>query len=155
MKPDGIGTGMVNMLGWKEYMVNGSLSRFKIPNTTLENLLGELKNKFPKHAFHVVGNPSTIVSGIAFDAGAPGSARHIKDLSNKDVDVLIAGESQQWETYEYARDAVMQGKNKALVFIGHINSEEAGMEYCATWLKSFITDVPVYFVSSGPSFWTY
>lgn len=155
MKPDGIGTGMANKLGWKEYMVNGSLNRFKIPNTTLENLLGDLKNKFPKHAFNVVGNRSMTVSGIAFDAGAPGSARHIKDLSDKDVDVLIAGESPQWETYEYARDAIMQGKNKAVIFIGHINSEEAGMEYCATWLKSFITNVPVYFFSGGASFWTY
>jgi hypothetical protein len=28
------------------------------------------------------------------------------------------------------RDAVDQGKNKAIIFLGHINSEEAGMDYC-------------------------
>jgi putative NIF3 family GTP cyclohydrolase 1 type 2 len=80
---------------------------------------------------------------------------HIRDLEDNDIDVVIAGESPQWETYEYARDAVQQGKNKAVIFIGHINSEEAGMEYCAGWLKGFIKDIPVKFVASGPSYWTY
>jgi hypothetical protein len=53
------------------------------------------------------------------------------------------------------RDAVDQGRNKAIVFLGHINSEEAGMDYCSSWLKSFIKSVPVYFVESGSSFWSY
>jgi hypothetical protein len=69
--------------------------------------------------------------------------------------VVIAGESPQWETYEYARDAVSQGKNKAVIFIGHINSEQAGMDYCATWLKGFIKDMPVKYVECGTAYWTY
>ena len=153
MKPDGIGMGMLLKLGWEEYQENSLLDRFIIPETKLENLLQELKEKFPDHAFHVIGRPATIVSKIAFAAGAPGSRAHIDAL--KAYDVVIAGESPQWETYEYTRDAVLQGKSKAVVFIGHINSEEAGMEYCATWLKSFIRDIPIHFVSSGSSFWTY
>ena len=153
MKPDGIAMGMLSKLGWENYKVNGLLDRFKIPETKLENLLQKLKLKFPECAFHVVGKPSMTVSKVAFAAGAPGSAMHINAL--KDNDVVIAGEVPQWETYEYARDAVQQGKNKAVIFIGHINSEEAGMEYCATWLKTFINDLPVYFVSSGSSYWTY
>ena len=153
IKPDGIYVGMTDKLGWKEYMIDNLFSKFKIPETTLESLLQELKLKFPKHAFHVIGKPSMIVSKVSFAAGAPGSARHINDLS--DNDVVIAGESPQWETYEFARDAVLQGKNKAVVFIGHINSEEAGMEYCATWLRSFINDIPIYFISSEPSYRTY
>ena len=63
--------------------------------------------------------------------------------------LLLAGEAQQWETYEYMRDAVDQGRNKAIIFLGHINSEEAGMDYCSLWLKSFIKNVPVYFVECG------
>jgi hypothetical protein len=53
------------------------------------------------------------------------------------------------------RDAVDQGRKKAIIFLGHINSEEAGMDYCCTWLKSFINEVPVYYVECGPSFWSY
>jgi len=90
---------------------------------------------------------------VAFSAGAPGSAVHYAML--KDNDVVIAGETQQWETYEYTRDAVLQGRNKAIIFLGHVTSEEPGMEYCAEWLKGFIRDIPVKFVESGPSFRTY
>lgn len=76
-------------------------------------------------------------------------------IEDKNVDVVLAGESPQWETYEYMRDALAQGRNKAVIFLGHIASEEAGMNYCAEWLKGFIKNVPIYFVESGSSYWAY
>jgi putative NIF3 family GTP cyclohydrolase 1 type 2 len=155
MKPDGIETGMVARLGWKNYEVNGSTSQFVLPTTNLKELVKYLKQIFPKNAFYIVGNPEMKLSNVRLAVGAPGSTRHIMLLENKNVDVVIAGEAQQWETYEYMRDAVDQGRNKAIVFLGHINSEEAGMDYCSSWLKTFIKDVPVYFVESGSSFWSY
>lgn len=155
MKPDGIETGMVSKLGWKEYAVKGTTNQFVLPETTLKELLKNLKQVFPKNAFYVVGNPDMKLKNVRLAAGAPGSARHISLLEDKNVDVVIGGEAQQWETYEYMRDAVDQGRNKAVIFLGHINSEEAGMDYCSLWLKSFIKNVPVYFVECGPSFWSY
>lgn len=155
MKPDGIETGMVSKLGWKEYTVKGTTNQFVLPETTLKELLKNLKQVFPKNAFYVVGNPDMKLKNVRLAAGAPGSARHISLLEDKNVDVVIGGEAQQWETYEYMRDAVDQGRNKAVIFLGHINSEEAGMDYCSLWLKSFIKNVPVYFVECGPSFWSY
>jgi putative NIF3 family GTP cyclohydrolase 1 type 2 len=155
MKPDGISTGMVEKLGWKNYLMNGTLNRFRLPETTLNGLLKDLKQKFPKNGFQVLGNPDLKVSNVALAAGAPGSMYHIKLLEDNNTDVVIAGESPQWETYEYARDAVSQGRKKAVIFIGHIYSEEAGMEYCATWLKGFIKDIPITFIECGPAYWTY
>ena len=58
MKPDGIETGMVNKLGWKNYEVKGSTNQFVIPETTLQELLKSLKQVFPKNAFYVIGNPA-------------------------------------------------------------------------------------------------
>ena len=155
MKPDGIETGMVNKLGWKNFEVKGSTNQFVIPETTLQDLLKNLKKVFPKNAFYVIGKPDLKVKNVRYAAGAPGSIRHIKLLEDDNVDVVLAGEAQQWETYEYMRDAVDQGRKKAIVFLGHINSEEAGMDYCCTWLKTFIHDIPVFFIESGPSFWSY
>ncbi len=155
MRPDGIETGMVNKLGWKNYEVKGSTNQFVIPETTLQELLKNLKKVFPKNSFYVIGKPDMKVTNVRLAAGAPGSARHIKLLEDSNVDVVLAGEAQQWETYEYMRDAVDQGRKKAIVFLGHINSEEAGMDYCSTWLKSFIHNMPVYYVESGSSFWSY
>lgn len=155
MKPDGVESGMVSKLGWKKYAVNGTLDQFRLPETTLKDLAKELKLIFPKYTFYIVGDQDMKLTNVRLAPGAPGSMYHIKVLEDKNTDVLIAGESPQWETYEYTRDAVSQGKKKAVIFIGHIASEEAGMDYCAQWLKTFITDIPVTFVECGPSYWAY
>jgi putative NIF3 family GTP cyclohydrolase 1 type 2 len=155
MEPDGIEMGMIDKLGWKAFLAKGTTNQFVMPETTLKDLLKTLKTTFPGNAFYVIGDPDMKLTNVHLAEGAPGSASHIRLLNDKNIDVLLAGESQQWETYEYMRDAVSQGKKKAIIFLGHINSEEAGMNYCASWLKGFIKDVPVYFVEGGPSFWTY
>jgi putative NIF3 family GTP cyclohydrolase 1 type 2 len=155
MKPDGIMSGMVNKLQWDKYVVNGNLSQYLLPETTLEELLKYLKQIFPSNAFYVVGNKDMKLSKVRFAAGAPGSSTHIRLLRDEEVDVVLAGESPQWETYEYMRDAVSQGRQKAIIFLGHVSSEEAGMDYCASWVKTFIKDVPVVYVESGPAYWSY
>jgi putative NIF3 family GTP cyclohydrolase 1 type 2 len=155
MHPDGIMSGMDRKLGWNGYIIDGHQGNYLLPETTLKDLLAYLKQIFPGNAFYVIGNPDMKLSRVRFSCGAPGSDSHIHDLADSRVDVLIAGEVPQWETYEYMRDAVAQGKNKAIIFIGHVNSEEAGMEYCAGWLKGFIKDLPVHFIECGPSYWSY
>jgi hypothetical protein len=54
---------------------------------------------------------------------------------------------------EYAADAVSEKKNKALIVLGHIPSEQAGMEECTRWLKTFVSEVPVNFVPAAQPFW--
>lgn len=155
IKPDGILSGMVEKLGWEKYTVNNQLDNFILPETTLTGLLENLKKTFPENAVYVVGNPELKLSKVTLAAGAPGSGEHIRLLEDKNVDVVIAGEAQQWETYEYARDAVQQGRSKAVIFLGHISSEEAGMDFCAGWLKTFIKDIPVCYIECGPSYWSF
>jgi putative NIF3 family GTP cyclohydrolase 1 type 2 len=155
MKPDGIASGMLEKLGWKNYAVNGRLDKFILPETNLMGLLKDLKGKFPDYTFYVIGEPEMKLTMVTLAPGAPGSMYHIRLLEDENTDVVLAGESQQWETYEYIRDAVSQGRKKAVIFLGHIASEEAGMEYCAGWLKTFVKDIPVHFVEAGPSYWAY
>jgi putative NIF3 family GTP cyclohydrolase 1 type 2 len=155
IRPDGIELGMAKKLGWEKYEVNGSLEKYLIPETTLSGLLEYLKGIFPGNSFYVIGDPSLKVSHIGFACGAPGSMAHIRFLEQNDTEVLLAGESPQWETYEYMRDAVSQGRKKAVIFLGHVSSEEAGMEWCAGWLSGFLTGIPVSFIESGPSYWSY
>jgi putative NIF3 family GTP cyclohydrolase 1 type 2 len=75
-------------------------------------------------------------------------------MERPDVDVLVIGESREWEGIEYARDAVTAGKKKGLIVLGHVPSEESGMEECARWLKTFVSEVPIEFMPSGEPFWT-
>jgi hypothetical protein len=54
---------------------------------------------------------------------------------------------------EYVADAVTQKKGKGMIILGHIPSEQAGMEECARWLKSFVSEVPIEFVPAADPFW--
>ncbi len=154
-KPDGISTGMVNKLGLKNYAFNGSLTFFKIPETTVTNFSKVLKKRLGLETVRVLGDPQMKFTQIAFMAGAPGGQRHISMLKNQNVEVIIAGEAPEWETYLYANDATEQGKNKAVIFLGHIKSEEAGMEYCAEWMKTFVDGIPIHFIENQPNFHTF
>ena len=77
----------------------------------------------------------------------------MKLLAIPDVEVLIAGESPEWTTCEYVRDAVAAGLNKALILTGHCNSEEAGMEYLVEWLRPRVGGIRVTFVPAGDPFY--
>ena len=70
-----------------------------------------------------------------------------------DLQVLITGEPREWETVEYVADAVTEGKPKGLIILSHIPSEQAGMEECTRWLKTFVGEVPVEFVPARDPFW--
>ena len=155
IRPDGIISGMVEKLGWEANQVNGNPYKFTFPQMSLTDLLKKLKKTFPKNAFHVVGEPDMKVSNVTYVPGASGTDAQIGQLRKSDVDVVIAGEVPQWETYEYVRDAVSQGRKKAIVFIGHINSEEAGMKFAADWMRTFIKDTPIQFIACGSSYFTY
>jgi putative NIF3 family GTP cyclohydrolase 1 type 2 len=153
-KPDGIIEGVARKLGWEKCLRPGEAAVFDVPETTLQALAGELKTKLHASVVRVVGKPPMKVSKVAMCPGAGGSAGQIKMLQRDDVDVVLAGETPEWETVEYVRDAAAAGKSKALVLLGHANSEEAGMEYCAEWLKGFVTEVPIQFIAAGDPFWS-
>ncbi len=93
------------------------------------------------------------VTKVGFSPGAAGSEREMRELERDDLQVLMVGETREWETVEYAADAASEGHKKALIVIGHIPSEQPGMEECARWLKGFVKDVPVEFVPAKQPFW--
>ena len=155
IQPDGILSGMVRKLGWKNNKVEDNPYKFSFPQIRLSELLENLKKTFPENAFYVVGDPEMKLSNVVYALGAPGSERQIQLLRDNNVDVVVAGEVSQWETYEYVRDAVFQKRKKAIIFIGHINSEESGMKFCAEWLGKFIKNVPIFYIECGSSYWTY
>jgi putative NIF3 family GTP cyclohydrolase 1 type 2 len=153
-KPDGIQLGMVHALGWEKFQNIENEHLFTLPETTLEKLAADVAKKLDTPVVRVVGNPEMKVTKIAFSPGYAGFARETHALEMENVEVLLVGETREWETVEYAADAVTEGKRKALIIIGHVPSEQAGMEECARWLKTFVKNVPVEFVPTKQPFWT-
>jgi putative NIF3 family GTP cyclohydrolase 1 type 2 len=153
-KPDGIQTGMIRALGWEKFQTSGDSRVFVIPETTLGELVSDIKTRLGVRAMRVIGDPNMKLTRVALAPGYPGFPRQRQALQRDDVEALLTGEAREWETIEYGDDAVAAGKRKALIVLGHIPSEQAGMEECARWLKSFITEVPVEFIPTKEPFWT-
>jgi putative NIF3 family GTP cyclohydrolase 1 type 2 len=152
-KPDGIEAGMTHALGWEKFQDSGNQYLFAVPETDLEQLAGYLKNRLKIRVMRVVGDPKLKVRKVALVPGASGFGKETRALEISDVQVLVTGEPREWETVEYVADAVTEGKPKALIILGHIPSEQAGMEECARWLKTFVSEVPVEFVPAREPFW--
>ena len=152
-KPDGIQAGMVHVLGWEKFQDPANQHLFTVPRTTVEALAADLKARLGIRVMRVVGESHMEVTRVAMSPGAAGFARETSALEMPDVEVLVVGETREWETVEYVADAVTEGKHKALIILGHIPSEQAGMEECTRWLKTFVTEVPVSFVPSAEPFW--
>ncbi len=151
--PDGIEAGNVHALGWEKYQRPDDQYLFVIPETTLKDLAAEVSKKLQSTVLRVVGDPQMKVTQVGFSPGAAGSQTEIHALEQDNVQVLMVGETREWETVEYAADAVSEGRKKALIVIGHIPSEQPGMDECARWLKGFVKDVPVEFVPAKQPFW--
>jgi putative NIF3 family GTP cyclohydrolase 1 type 2 len=154
-KPDGIQAGMVHALGWEKFQDPANEHLFTVPRTTVEQLAAQIRSRLRIRVMRVVGDPEMQVARVAMSPGAAGFGRETKALEMNDVEVLVVGETREWETVEYVADAVSEGKHKALIILGHIPSEQAGMEECVGWLKTFVTEVPVNFVPSLEPFWNH
>ncbi len=152
-QPDGILRGMVETLGWQEFQNPDNAKLFVLPPTTLEALASQLKKSLGIRALRIVGDDQLNITKAAFSAGFPGFDTQRGLLQSDEVEVLIMGEDHEWETIAYAYDAVTAKQRKALIILGHVPSEQGGMESCAHWLQSFLPPLPIHFVPTPEPFW--
>lgn len=153
-RPDLIQTGVLRALGWSAYQDKDTPWILKMPEATLSAVAADIQKRLAPHALRVVGDPALKVTTVALIPGAAGFPMHRKALQRADVQLLVIGEAREWETVEYVDDAAAAGQKKALVLIGHIPSEQPGMDDAAQWLRTFVTEVPVTFVAAKDPFWT-
>ncbi|MFV0266807.1 MAG: hypothetical protein ACK5HT_06695 [Draconibacterium sp.] len=78
------------------------------------------------------------------------------DWMSKTVDVYKAGDPQTpLKGIAVCMFADMPTLEKAVELgCNFIKSEEAGMKYCAKWLKGFLAEVPIHFIENVPNFST-
>jgi putative NIF3 family GTP cyclohydrolase 1 type 2 len=153
---DHILKGMYEALGWDQYPhPSGPRGQYfvTIPQVTLAELAKSLQSKLHIQTLRVEGDPNLSVSHVAFLPGSSGLEKQVFALRQPAVEVLIAGEASEWETVEYVRDAVTQGRSKALILLGHQVSEEPGMERCAKELRELLPGVRVDHLVAGQPLW--
>ncbi|KIL40846.1 hypothetical protein SD70_10410 [Gordoniibacillus kamchatkensis] len=148
-RPDGILTGVARKLGWEPYLDLGRPAMAVVPATTLRSLALELKHKLALPFVRIAGDPEMACRQIGMLLGAVGAERQIDYLRRDDVDAVVCGETAEWQTCEYVRDACAGGRPRGLVVLGHCGSEDEGMRYLADWLRPLLPAVPIAHISSG------
>ncbi len=153
-EPDGIQTGVARALGWLEHARAGDHEVYDLPPTTLGALAAHVADALGARALRYVGDPGSPVSVVGMQPGFVGFERNRHLLARPDVDVIVIGEAHEWETGEYAADAVTAGLCAGVVVVGHVPSEQEGMAQYARWLRELLPELPVELVAAADSFRT-
>jgi putative NIF3 family GTP cyclohydrolase 1 type 2 len=103
----------------------------------------------------VSGDPNMSVRRVATRWGYASLLPDVRSLvASADLDLLVIGETREWELVEYLQDQITAGRDQALIVVNHVVSEQAGMKYCAEWLRPIANGVPVDFIATQEPFWT-
>lgn len=156
-QPDGIMAGLIEEAGWQAYVreYQPAAALLDLPPQTVKEIAGQLKQRLAIPHVRVVGDPDGVCVKIGLLVGYRGGGKTAIPLfAEHDLDLVIAGESPEWETPEYVRDAVYQGRRQALMLLGHGPSEAPGMKLLAARLRARFAGVPVFFIGEKPLFTT-
>lgn len=134
-KPDGVLMGTLQALEWDKYYDESNPSVIQIPQISLKEIINHTKDKLSIEYVRFVGDLAQQCKKIVLMPGASGGTRQIESIEKFKPDVLIVGEVNEWETSEYVRNMQSEGGKTSLIVLGHIVSEEAGMQWMKTWLN--------------------
>ena len=154
-KPDLIYQGWIQEMGWESFLrQDETMWHYDIPATTLGGLADFFKEKLGMDAVQVIGDPnqkaehlSVLVGGGSLGLGD--ELMPMRDMMEKGIDTLVCGETTEWTSISYVRDAAQLGLGKGMIILGHNRTEEAGMKHFPAFLQPLVGDIPVVFIPSG------
>jgi putative NIF3 family GTP cyclohydrolase 1 type 2 len=149
---DQIYKGVVEKMGLKNAKYDGK-NILTIPETSLKVIVRRLEKNMKAKTVRIVGNPKEKITKIGLALGAAGTGTHFATMKLTDCQLLIVGKSNEWETVPYVQDAITLGQKRALIVLGHADSEEAGMKTCRDWLRGFYPNTKIEFIEAGNPFW--
>ena len=152
-KPDGIIMGNLIKLGWEKYHDPNSPRLLTLPKPmALKSIVTLAKERLGIPTVRVIGNLNQDCSTIYLAFGYMDSKRQIAAIQQYKPDLILSGETREWETVERVRDGQLMGQKTSLLVLSHSVSEEAGMEYAAKWLQPKVPDLKITHIASNNPF---
>lgn len=152
-KPDGIIMGNLIKLGWEEYFDANTPRLLTLPTAmSLKSIVSHAKERLHIPSVRVVGNLKQACKTIYMAFGYMDSRMQIAAIQQYKPDLILSGETREWETVERVRDGQLMGQKTALMVLSHSVSEEAGMEYAAQWLQPKLPGVKITHIASTNPF---
>ncbi|WP_162011722.1 Nif3-like dinuclear metal center hexameric protein [Streptococcus sp. S784/96/1] len=147
---DYITKGLVEQLNWNSLVTKEGQYYSIIENTySVGELLTHLSESLRLNGCRYFGDINATVNKLAVLVGYRGSAANIIDLiAAENPNAIIIGEGPEWEYIEFVKDILQvpyKSNLKALIIIGHAESEKYGMDYYATNYLSKRLSIPIYF----------
>jgi putative NIF3 family GTP cyclohydrolase 1 type 2 len=150
-KPDGQLTALARALGWQDRATGNGY--FPLPPATLKETAANIKRTLKMKSLRIIGDPNIKVTKAALSHGMYQVADLEKHLAEPGVDLVVIGEPIEWEASPYFADLVASGQKKGLIVLGQEVSEEPGCGEMASWLRSFLKEVPVEWIPTGEPAW--
>ncbi|MCF2446832.1 Nif3-like dinuclear metal center hexameric protein [Dyadobacter sp. CY345] len=151
LRPDAVSYGVAKKANWLPYYKTGEVI-LKIPKITFADLTRHLQTTLGITHLRTIGDPAQSCEKIALLPGAWGGQRQVSTAETGRPDVLIVGESPEWETIEYIRDARSFGRKISLIVLGHSVSEEPGMEWFSEWFQTKLPEIKITHIASKDPF---
>ena len=149
LQPDPTLVGLLKRLGWINYAQPDMPFVCQMPPRKLSEFVSEIKAKLGLSTVRVVGDMQMTCQRVGILVGACPGDMQIRITSDQSLDLLVAGEINEWETSEYVRDSSAMGKPTALIVTGHSISEEDGMLEIVPWLQARFPEIPVTHIPTG------
>jgi putative NIF3 family GTP cyclohydrolase 1 type 2 len=150
--PDPIFRGLIDRLGWIDLIDPEDGRVCHVPQMLLADLAEHCKQALRVKALRYVGAPNLPCKTVGLLPGAWGGKPQIGFLAEGNIDALICGEVNEWETNEYVRDSQHTDKPLGLIVTGHQCSEEDGLKPLADWLDEQLPHVRARHLPAGDPF---
>lgn len=152
-KPDGIIMGNLTRLGWESYYDAENPRVISLPKPMpIQAIAAHIKAKLGISSLRLVGNVSQNCRTVYLAFGYMDSKRQIAAIQEYKPDLILSGETREWETVERVRDGLQMGQKTSLLVLSHAVSEEAGMEYAAKWLQAKVPGTKITHIASTNPF---
>ena len=152
-EPDGIIMGNLIKLGWEKQYDAANPRMITLPQPMpLAAIAAHIKQKLGIASVRVVGNLQQDCSTVYLAFGYMDSKKQIAAIQQYKPDLILSGETREWETVERVRDGLLMGQKTSLLVLSHSVSEEAGMEYAASWLQPKVHGISITHIASGSPF---
>jgi putative NIF3 family GTP cyclohydrolase 1 type 2 len=161
IRPDQMFAGQLRLLGWTaDPLEAGAVPRMPVVTLpepmTLEALSRYVVARTGTHSHRITGDPGMLVRRVAVGVGyafpnffaAPG------------IDVIVGGESAEgsdstYPTFDltaYGEDSTLLGRPRGMILLGHMGTEDIGMQVAAEWLRTFVSGFPIEYMPAGEPF---
>ena len=100
--------------------------RVVLPSMALRDLVAHVQ-RAARRAGDCASSAARICASAAMVLSPGPSAPAVTFTNLATADVILAGDPREWEGVEYVQDAITAGQAKAMVLVGRLLSENAGM----------------------------